>query len=80
MTKSNRRILILTFAAIILVAGISIAFYLTVHEDDGVVLKGPVILRDSYVLSICQLPNGKFCIWSYDFESGNFKVLARREH
>lgn len=80
MTKSNRRILILTFAAIILVAGISIAFYLTVHEDDGVVLKGSVILRDTYILSTCELPNGKFCIWSYDFESEDFKVHARREH
>ena len=80
MTKSSRRILILTFAAIILVAGISIAFYLTVHEDDGVILKGSVILRDTYILSTCQLPNGKYCIWSYDFVSGGFTMHARREH
>lgn len=79
MTKPSRRILTLTLVTTILVAGIAVVFLLPSREDDSVILKGPVIFRDSYVLSTCKLPNGKFCIWSYDFESGELKVHAQRD-
>lgn len=80
MTKPSRRALILALAAMILVAGISIAFVRTFREDNGVILKGSVILGDTYLLSTCQLPSGKYCIWSYDFRSGDFRVHTSREH